>query len=90
MCGFCIIVEVARANAHSLHLQPVRQLAQPRVAPTGSVLATDLDTTVLEQIEHPNLEVREHDLLADELARSRGRSRARASASSRSCNCTTR
>ena len=38
-----------------------------RTAPGGSVLATDLDTTVLRELEHPNLEVRVHDLLADEL-----------------------
>lgn len=38
-----------------------------RVAPAGSVLAIDLDTTVLEEREHPDLEVRQHDLLGDEL-----------------------
>lgn len=38
-----------------------------RTAPGGSVLATDLDTTVLQQLTHPNLEVRAHDVLADEL-----------------------
>jgi SAM-dependent methyltransferase len=38
-----------------------------RVAPGGSVLATDLDGTVLRELEHPNLEVSEHDLLTDEL-----------------------
>ena len=35
-------------------------------APDGSVLATDLDTTVLRELKHPNLEVRVHDVLADE------------------------
>ena len=38
-----------------------------RTAPAGSVLATDLDTTVLREVQHPNLEVRVHDVLADEL-----------------------
>jgi SAM-dependent methyltransferase len=38
-----------------------------RVAPDGSVLATDLDTTVLAELSHPNLEIQVHDLLADEL-----------------------
>jgi SAM-dependent methyltransferase len=38
-----------------------------RVAPEGSVLATDLDTTVLAGLSHPGLEVRVHDLLDDEL-----------------------
>lgn len=37
------------------------------VAPDGAVVATDLDTTVLDGLSHPNLEVRVHDLLADEL-----------------------
>jgi SAM-dependent methyltransferase len=37
-----------------------------RVGPEGSVLATDVYTTFLEQIEHPNVEVREHDILAGE------------------------
>jgi SAM-dependent methyltransferase len=38
-----------------------------RVAPDGAVLATDLDTTVLDGLSHPNLSVRVHDLLEDEL-----------------------
>ena len=38
-----------------------------RVGPDGSVLATDLDTTVLERLSEPNLEIRAHDVLADEL-----------------------
>jgi SAM-dependent methyltransferase len=38
-----------------------------RTAPGGSVLATDIDTTVLRRLERPNLEVRTHDLLADDL-----------------------
>ena len=39
-----------------------------RVAPDGAVLATDLDTRWVEELSHPNLEVRVHDLLEDDLA----------------------
>lgn len=38
-----------------------------RVAPEGSVVATDIDTTVLAELAHPNLEIQAHDLLADDL-----------------------
>ena len=38
-----------------------------RVAPNGSVLATDIDTTVLAALTHPNLEVRIHDILEHDL-----------------------
>jgi SAM-dependent methyltransferase len=38
-----------------------------RVAPGGSVLATDLDTTVLAGLSHPNLEIKVHNVLTDEL-----------------------
>lgn len=38
-----------------------------RTAPGGSVLATDLDTTVLQELVHPNLEVSVHNVLTDEL-----------------------
>lgn len=38
-----------------------------RVGPQGAVVATDLDTTVLRDLTHPNLEVRVHDVLADDL-----------------------
>ena len=38
-----------------------------RVGPGGSVLATDLDATVLSELAHPNLEVRVHDLMTDDL-----------------------
>ena len=38
-----------------------------RTAHGGSVLATDLDTTVLRELTRPNLEVRVHDVLRDEL-----------------------
>jgi SAM-dependent methyltransferase len=38
-----------------------------RVAPGGSVLATDLDPTLLGEVARPNLEVRAHDVRTDEL-----------------------
>jgi SAM-dependent methyltransferase len=38
-----------------------------RVGPDGTVMATDLDTTVLRDLPHANLEVRVHDVLADDL-----------------------
>jgi SAM-dependent methyltransferase len=38
-----------------------------QVAPRGSVLATDLDTTVLSELSYPNLEIQVHDVLADDL-----------------------
>ena len=38
-----------------------------RVGDEGAVVATDLDTTVLRELSHPNLEVRVHDVLEDEL-----------------------
>ncbi|HYO61971.1 MAG TPA: methyltransferase domain-containing protein, partial [Actinomycetota bacterium] len=38
-----------------------------RVGPEGRVVATDLDTRFLDEIEAANLEVRRHDVLEDEL-----------------------
>lgn len=38
-----------------------------RAGPHGSVLATDIDATVLRELEHPRLEVRVHDVLTDQL-----------------------
>ena len=38
-----------------------------RVGPEGSVLATDLDTKWVAELSQPNLEVRVHDLLEDDL-----------------------
>jgi SAM-dependent methyltransferase len=43
-----------------------RVLAE-RVGPSGSVLATDLDTKFLDDIALPNVEVRKHDILNDDL-----------------------
>ena len=40
-----------------------------RVGPTGRVVATDLDVRFLERIDAPNLEVRRHDVLEDDLER---------------------
>jgi SAM-dependent methyltransferase len=38
-----------------------------RVAPGGSVVAVDLQTTLLERLAHPGLEVRRHDVVAEAL-----------------------
>jgi SAM-dependent methyltransferase len=38
-----------------------------RVGPTGHVLAIDLETKFLAALNHPNLEVRRHDVAADDL-----------------------
>src|SRR5687767_5699881 len=38
-----------------------------RVAPRGSVVATDIDTRFLSALEHPALEVRPHDITSDAL-----------------------
>jgi len=38
-----------------------------RVGPDGAVVAADLDTTVLRELTRPNLDVRVHDVLADDL-----------------------
>ena len=38
-----------------------------QVAPSGHVVATDINTRFLEALDYPNLEVRQHDILADEL-----------------------
>src|SRR5437867_894369 len=55
------VLEVA-AGAGSI----ARHLAE-RVGPEGSVLATDLDLKFLDDIDLANVEVRKHDILADEL-----------------------
>jgi SAM-dependent methyltransferase len=38
-----------------------------RVGPTGVVVATDLKTTLLQELTHTNLELRVHDVIEDEL-----------------------
>ena len=38
-----------------------------RVGPSGRVVATDLDTRFVEALDQPNLEVRRHDIVTDEL-----------------------
>ncbi len=40
-----------------------------RVGPEGRVVATDLDVRFLEEIDAPNLEVRRHDVVEDDLER---------------------
>ncbi len=40
-----------------------------QVGPDGGVVATDLDTTVLQERSRPNLDIRVHDVLADDLPR---------------------
>ncbi|MDQ3952241.1 MAG: methyltransferase domain-containing protein [Actinomycetota bacterium] len=40
-----------------------------RVGRSGSVVATDLDVRFLERVDAPNLEVRHHDILEDDLER---------------------
>src|SRR5262249_34886433 len=38
-----------------------------QVGPSGCVVATDIDTRFLEALDYPNLEVRRHDIVTDEL-----------------------
>ena len=38
-----------------------------QVGPSGHVVATDINTRFLEALEYPNLEVRRHDILTDDL-----------------------
>jgi SAM-dependent methyltransferase len=38
-----------------------------RVGPSGTVVATDVETDFLEQLDEPNLEVRRHDITVDDL-----------------------
>jgi SAM-dependent methyltransferase len=38
-----------------------------QVGPSGHVVATDIDTRFLEALDYPNLEVRRHDIVADQL-----------------------
>jgi SAM-dependent methyltransferase len=45
----------------------VAQWLTTRVGPTGRVVATDIDTRFLSQLSAPNLEIRRHDIIKDEL-----------------------
>jgi SAM-dependent methyltransferase len=45
----------------------IAQVLADRVGPDGHVLATDLDTKFLDDLVLPNLEVRKHDILNDDL-----------------------
>lgn len=47
-----------------------RWLAQ-RVGPGGTVLATDINTRFLRDLDMPNLEVRQHDIVSDDLEEGR-------------------
>ena len=44
----------------------VQWLAE-KVGPSGSILTTDLDTRLLENISRPNVEIRRHDICTDPL-----------------------
>ena len=45
----------------------VTRFMAERVGPTGSVVVTDLDTSLLEGCDRPNIEVRVHDICTDPL-----------------------
>jgi len=45
----------------------VAQWLSTRVAPTGKVVATDMDTRFLSHLSAPSLEIRRHDILKDDL-----------------------
>ena len=45
----------------------VAQLLSARVGTTGKVVATDIDTRFLRQVSLPNLEIRQHDIVKDDL-----------------------
>jgi 2-polyprenyl-3-methyl-5-hydroxy-6-metoxy-1,4-benzoquinol methylase len=38
-----------------------------QTGPEGHVVATDIDTRFIDALDYPNLEVRRHDIVADEL-----------------------
>jgi SAM-dependent methyltransferase len=44
----------------------IARVLSERVGPSGSVVATDLDTKFLDDIDEPNIEVRKHDILNDD------------------------
>ena len=45
----------------------VAQWLSTRVGPTGKVVGTDIDTRFLRQISVPNIEIRQHDIIKDDL-----------------------
>lgn len=45
----------------------VAQWLATRVRPTGKVVATDIDLRFLRKISAPNLEIRQHDIIKDDL-----------------------
>jgi ubiquinone/menaquinone biosynthesis C-methylase UbiE len=45
----------------------VAQWLSKRVGPKGKVVATDIDTRLLRQLNIPNLEIRQHDIVNDDL-----------------------
>ena len=45
----------------------VAQWLSIHVGPTGKVVATDIDPRFLRRISFPNLEIRQHDILKDDL-----------------------
>jgi tRNA A58 N-methylase Trm61 len=47
----------------------IAQWLSDRVGPTGKVVATDINLRFLNQINVPNVEIRRHDILKDELER---------------------
>ena len=49
----------------------VAQWLSSRVGPRGRVVATDLDTRFLHHLSLPNLEIRQHDIMKDDLERGR-------------------
>jgi ubiquinone/menaquinone biosynthesis C-methylase UbiE len=45
----------------------VAEWLSTRVGPTGKVVATDIDLRFLSQVSFPNLEIRQHDIIKDDL-----------------------
>jgi len=45
----------------------VAQWLSTRVGSAGKVVATDVDTRLLQQLDIPNVEIRQHDIVSDEL-----------------------
>ncbi len=49
----------------------IAQWLSTRVGPTGKVVATDIDTRFIRRLNIPNLEIRQHDILKDDLETNR-------------------